>query len=225
MNTTTDPDDNELAMNIARDRAATRGDWLQTFTMRQVYPLDLRPEDVAIEDIAHALSLQCRFAGHTRGHYSVGQHSLHVAEYLRDRGEPAPVVLWGLLHDASEAYLTDIPRPLKRLPAFAFYREAERRALATICDRFGLPTGEPPVVKYADGVLLATEARDLMAPLHPEWHHQEANGFEVLSRHIAPRWWAGVERDFLAVFEALARGEDPAGIKALGAGVRPVGVP
>ena len=88
MNTpTTDADDNELAMNVARDRAATRGDWLQTFTMRQVYPLDLRPEDVAVEDIAHALSLQCRFAGHTRGLYSVGQHSLLVADYLRDLSE------------------------------------------------------------------------------------------------------------------------------------------
>lgn len=200
----------------------SRGDWLQTFTTRQVYPLDLRPGDVDIRDIAHALSLQCRFAGHTRGLYSVGQHSLHVAEYLRDRGEPASVVLWGLLHDASEAYLSDVPRPLKRLPEFAFYREAERRAMGVICERFCLPADEPPVVKHADGVLLATEARDLMAPLHAEWHHQEANGFEVLPRRIAPRWWAEVERDFLAVFEALDRGQDPASIKALGAGVRPV---
>lgn len=210
MNTpTTDADDNELAMNVARDRAATRGDWLQTFTMRQVYPLDLRPEDVAVEDIAHALSLQCRFAGHTRGLYSVGQHSLLVADYLRDRGEPAPVVLWGLLHDASEAYLSDIPRPLKRLPAFAFYREAERRAMGAICERFGLDPVEPPVVKHADGVLLATEARDLMAPLHPEWHHQEANGYEVLPRRISPRWWAEVERDFLAVFKTLTAAARP----------------
>jgi hypothetical protein len=202
------------------DNTTSRGDWLQTRTGRKVFPLDLRPEDVVIEDIAHALSLQCRFAGHTRGLYSVGQHSLHVAEYLCDLGESAQVVLWGLLHDASEAYLSDIPRPLKRRPEFAFYREAEARAMATICWRFGLPVVEPPIVKHADGVLLATEARDLMAPLHADWHHQEANGFEVLPRHIAPRWWAEVERDFLVAFEGLVRGVDPRQIKVLGASTR-----
>ena len=181
-------------------------------------PLDPDPTGVCIEDIAHSLSQQCRFTGHTKKFYSVAEHSVLASEILP--GEPVETRLAALLHDASEAYLSDIPRPLKRRPEFAFYREAETRAMATICDRFGLSTGEPSIVKHADGVLLATEARDLMAPLHADWHHQEANGFEVLPRHIAPRWWAEVERDFLVAFEGLVRGVDPRQIKVLGASSR-----
>jgi hypothetical protein len=207
----------ELVLERARERRdPARADWLQTRTGRKVFPLDLHPEDVAVEDIAHALSLQCRFAGHTRGLYSVGQHSLLVADYLERRGESPEVVLWGLLHDASEAYLSDIPRPLKRRPEFAFYREAEARAMRAICARFGMAPGEPSVVKHADGVLLATEARDLMAPLHPDWHHQEANGFEVLPQSISPRWWAEVEWDFLARFDGLLSALDARLLASMG---------
>src|SRR5690606_5290032 len=79
------------------------GDWMQTFTGRAVYPLDLRPDDIDIQDIAHALSMQCRYAGHTRQFYSVAEHSVHVARWCRQYGPAA--ALEGLLHDATEAYL------------------------------------------------------------------------------------------------------------------------
>lgn len=69
--------------------------------------------------------------------------------------------LWGLLHDASEAYLVDVPSPLKRLPEFEAYRQAEARLMETICGVFGLSAQEPPSVKLADRRMLATEARDL----------------------------------------------------------------
>lgn len=67
-----------------------RGDWIQTFTGRRFWPLDPRPEDVCIEDIAHALSLKCRFGGHCTRFYSVAEHSVHVSNYV-----PAEFALWG----------------------------------------------------------------------------------------------------------------------------------
>jgi hypothetical protein len=142
-----------------------------THTGRYVNPLDLRPDDVRIEDVAHALSNQCRYAGHTRTFYSVAEHSLWCAGYLEERGYGPDVALAGLLHDAAEAYLVDLPRPLKMAPGFGdLYREAEARAQRVLEEVFGLAHGqlEHPAVKRADLVLLATERRDLMPP-HGDW--------------------------------------------------------
>lgn len=69
--------------------------------------------------------------------------------------------LWGLLHDASEAYLVDVPSPLKKMPEFAAYRVAEKKLQEVICQTFGLPSEEPDSVSIADKRILATEARDL----------------------------------------------------------------
>lgn len=134
---------------------------IETYTGRLVYPLALTADAVCIEDIAHALSLQCRFSGHCRYHYSVAQHSTLASIALGS----GTLGLWGLLHDASEAYLVDIPKPVKQcLPA---YRDAERRALKVIADVFGLPWPVPPEVKEIDRRMVVTEARDLM-PNRPE---------------------------------------------------------
>jgi hypothetical protein len=138
--------------------------WIQTHSGRRFNPLKPNPDAIVIQDISHALSMQCRFTGHCRSFYSVAQHSVLVS-YLCDESDK----LWGLLHDASEAYLVDVPRPLKRTDTFAPYREAEANMQEAICRRFGLPFQEPPSVKKADTALLATEARDLMSPLHPDW--------------------------------------------------------
>lgn len=97
-------------------------------------------------------------------HNSVAQHSVWVSHYCA----PADA-LWGLLHDASEAYLIDVPRPLKRTPEFEFYRRVEKEAQGAICQAFGMPLEQPESVSEADHRMLATEARDLMAPLHPDW--------------------------------------------------------
>lgn len=121
-------------------------------------------------DIAHSLSMQCRFNGHTNRFYSVAQHCYLVADLV-----PAEHQLAALLHDAAEAYVGDLVRPLKHgMREFAndhgdecLYDLTERRVWIAICQRFDLDPHLPDCVKHADLVALATEKRDLM-PSHPE---------------------------------------------------------
>jgi len=134
------------------------GDWMQTYTGIHFYPQDPRPEEIDIRDIAHALSLQCRYGGHTPVLYSVAQHSVLVANNL-----PQELKLWGLLHDASEAYLVDLPRPVKRFSNIGTeYKKVEERLMKVICSKYNLSWPEPPEVKHIDNLVLVTEARDLM---------------------------------------------------------------
>lgn len=140
--------------------------WIQTFSGRRFNPTNPIPNAIVIQDIAHSLAFQCRFTGHVKEFYSVAQHSVLVS-YLCDTDD----ALWGLLHDASEAYLTDIPSPLKRSGHFDNYIVMEQVMQNAICKRFGLKMEEPPSVKNADRALLATEARDLMSPVRKDWDY------------------------------------------------------
>ncbi|MCC6580760.1 MAG: phosphohydrolase [Phycisphaeraceae bacterium] len=172
-------------------------DWIQTYTGRQFFPLNPRAGDIDIADIAHALSLQCRFNGHCRCFYSVAEHSVRVSQVA-----PAKHALWGLLHDAAEAYLTDLPRPVKsQLPWFS---EQEDKLLDVLMRHFGLtmpPEGMPTEVKMADDTLLATEARDLMATPPAPW---KLNATPLPDR-IEP-WTAEVaEQRFLERFAQLRK--------------------
>jgi hypothetical protein len=149
-----------------------RGHWMQTRSGRKFYPEDPRPEDIDIEDIAHALSLVNRFGGHTPEPYSVAQHSVLVANEVERRSQsphpmlPAggwrPLILWGLLHDASEAYLGDIVWPLKQASLMQGYKVLEANVMTAIVERFALLREEPAIVKACDLTLLATEKRDVM---------------------------------------------------------------
>lgn len=155
------------------------GDWEQTYTGRKWYPLDPRPEDVALIDIAHPLANQCRFGGHCAKFYSVAEHSVRVSRvvervYLGLQPQSTHtarlLALWGLLHDAAEAYLLDFVRPMKRQSELgAEYRRVEAMNMAVICLHFGLPREQPELVDTTDNVLLATEKRDLMAPEPEPW--------------------------------------------------------
>lgn len=192
-----------------------KGDWLQTFSGKKFFPLDPRSEDICIEDIAHSLSRQCRFAGHVKcDHYSVAQHSVlvstEVERYVSFFGNidevitPRLAALAGLLHDASEAYLVDVPRPLKKLPEFAAYREAELYMEEVIATAFNLPRSIAldVLVRQADMVLLVTEARDLMSPLHPDWAHTPEN-MVCLEETIVPLGPRESEDLFLSRFYNL----------------------
>ncbi|PKA40469.1 hypothetical protein CWR43_28260 [Rhizobium sullae] len=171
-----------------------RGDFLQTYRGGKFWPIDPRSEEVFIEDIAHSLSLQCRYAGHCHRFYSVAEHSVLMARHLRWEG--MDVALWALLHDASEAYLVDVPRPLKRhLPG---YKEAEAKVMAAVCERFSLEKEMPAVVHDADTRIIGDELVN-MAPM--DWHDRYA-GQEL---GVTLRYWspAKAETEFLATFEAL----------------------
>ncbi|WP_199520065.1 hypothetical protein [Fulvimarina endophytica] len=142
---------------------AREGDWMQTATGRQFWPIDPRPEEVCIEDIAHALSMLCRFGGHCRRFYSVAEHSV-----LLSRSVAPEHALWALMHDASEAYLVDVPRPIK--PSLMGYREAEDRIMSAVCERFDMPVDMPAEVKHADGRILADEAAQNMEVPPVTWN-------------------------------------------------------
>lgn len=141
------------------------GDWMQTYSGRKFWPVDPRPEEVFIEDIAHALSMICRFGGHSLVFYSVAQHSVLVARNLRREHKR-----WGLMHDASESYVMDIPRPLKYfIPG---YKGIENNVMRAISLRYGL--GDMPAdIKRVDNAILADEMSQLMAPPPEEWHLPE----------------------------------------------------
>jgi hypothetical protein len=154
----------KLRYDVGSDEFYPNEAWIQTFTGKRFTPTNPNPESIVILDIAHALSMQCRFSGHVKKFYSVAQHSVLVS-YLCNQEDS----LWGLLHDATEAYLVDVPSPLKRSGKFDAYLEFEKNMQTAICKRFGLEDKEPPSVKKADSLLLATEARDLMSPLREDW--------------------------------------------------------
>jgi hypothetical protein len=134
--------------------------WIRTYTGKRFFPLDPIPEAVDIEDIAHALSNQCRFSGHTWNFYSVAEHSVFVSHTVKALGGSVVEQIQALLHDASEAYAVDVPTPVKR--QIVGYADIEDRLMRTIFRKFGLPEEMPDIIKEADEILLATEARDLM---------------------------------------------------------------
>lgn len=168
--------------------------WFQTHTGRAFWPTSPMIEDIDIRDIAHALSMLCRFNGHVKFFYSVADHSVRVSKIV-----PRSLALTGLLHDASEAYLGDMIRPLKlEMPE---YRAAEERLERLIAKRFGLEFPWHPDIKNADLVLLRTERRDLLAHQRP-W----AEGPQPLAERIVPMDPAAVEAAFFQRYHELIEG-------------------
>ncbi len=174
--------------------------FIETYCGYTFQPLTPKCQDIKIVDVAHALSNQGRFTGHTRFFYSVAEHSVRVAELVKQLGGDTRTQLWGLLHDSSEAYLVDVPSPLKRSPGFAAYRRAEKTLMVAVCKRFGLPKLRPTIVYRADAMLLATEVRDLMHGDRPYWKKL----IEVPIKERIRPWSSYVARyEFLKTFEAL----------------------
>jgi len=175
--------------------------WITTYTGRQFFPMAPKAADIVIDDIAHQLSCMNRWAGATREPYSIAQHSVHVAELV-----PLEHALWALLHDASEAYLVDVPTHIKRLPTMAPYRAAELHLQRIIYQRFGLSGPEPESVKAADHACAVAEAQDLLKEIPSYWP-------EAIRHRTAPRtkfrisaWPARkAERAFLEQFTAFAK--------------------
>lgn len=140
------------------------GDWMQTYTGRKFWPLDPRPEDFDIEDIAHSLSMNCRYNGHCIKFYSVAEHSCHLFDAFQSKEDKK----WAILHDAPEAYVSDIVSPLKRdMPEF---QKIENRIMSAIVVRWKLEGKVIPInVHWADKAIVRDELAN-MRDVPAEWN-------------------------------------------------------
>ena len=178
--------------DVRRDLA----DAIPTQDGRKMWPLNPRIEDIDIRDIAMSLSGKARWGGFTRPPYYVSQHSVLVAQVL-----PSHLQLWGLLHDAGEAYLPDIPRPIKR--RYPELVAAEERILKLVAERYELVWPMPAEVHEADDLLLVTEARDLMHATDHAGIWSNLPRMRPLQITIEPWSFVRAESEFLAAFKRL----------------------
>lgn len=211
---TAPPAEGDFALRIGPDPAdnphgigprdpSRHGDWIQATRGRRFWPLDVRPGDLDIDDLALVLSREPRWCGLTRMDmpaYCTAQHSVLVSLHCEPEDS-----LWGLLHEWDEFIFHDLPGPLKHSPEMAGYRAAQRKLMAAACEQFGLPLEMPASVKRADTMLLATEARDLFDQLDPEWEERFVKGTPKLSGRIVPWTATKARRAFLARYRELIK--------------------
>lgn len=169
--------------------------WLETLTSKRFCPLSPTPEQIDIRDIAAGLSGQGRYAGQMITGYTVAQHSLLCSEYVEEGYE-----LHALLHDAAEAYIGDVPTPVKTLcPAL---QEVERRIQLAIARKWALGSLEPAPVRWVDKQILAAEI-EYLRPMQLTWERIPL--LELPLTHIRVMQRAEAEAAFLARFEELTR--------------------
>jgi hypothetical protein len=181
----------KLNAKSAKSAKGRKGDWIQTFTGKKFWPLDPRIDEIEIDDIAHALSLQCRFGGHIQEFYSVAQHCVLASEFVN-----ADYAFEALMHDASEAYLVDLCRPVKY--HVAGYREAEDALMQLIAQRYSFQWPPSEHVALMDQRLLATEASLLLPGGPKDWSWDWK--IWVLPVEIVPMSPREAETRFLARF-------------------------
>lgn len=162
-----------------------KGDWMQTFTGGAFYPLDPRADEIRFADIASALSKMCRYSGHCIKFYSVAEHSVHVASLA-----PTALKLTALMHDASEAYLTDVIRPIKKY--LVEYAGIEATLERVIAERFGLVFPFPAEVKRLDNCILTDEREQNMAAPPKAWDVYE----QVEPLGITLKFWTPAEASY-----------------------------
>jgi len=168
--------------------------WITTCTGKKFHYLDPKQEEICIEDIAHALALTCRFGGHCKMFYSVAEHSIRVADIV----DYKKLKLSALLHDAHEAYLHDVPRPIKHdMPQYKVMADAIQKV---IMNKFSCQYNEVNQhIKYADDVMLATEAKTLLVNM---------NDWSTLPKPLKtfkPINWKNAERKFIKKFIEYSR--------------------
>jgi len=175
--------------------------WIITFTGDKFYHLAPHTRMVHIEDIAHSLSMLCRWTGHTKHHYSVAQHSWYASHLVAPE-----FALAALLHDASEAYLGDMNRPLKHFtPAGPAYCKIEERIERVIFEKFGLSYPLSPEVKAADTQMLYAEKAQLMNVTEATKHEAKKWGTDETEAPITIHRWTPrrAEKMFLKRFAEL----------------------
>jgi uncharacterized protein len=175
--------------------------WMETFGGHTVQLMTPSVDDIRIEDIAHHLALQCRFNGACRVFYSVAQHSINVAELL-----PKWCKLEGLLHDAAEAYIGDVTRPMKEVLDSSVLPMVEATFNQVIANKFLLKQDATTdlLVKDADWIMLKSEAQALMRTRGYAWNFP---GTGITPVPIGRCWdWAEAKERFLLMFYSLRRG-------------------
>lgn len=161
-------------------------EWILTYSGIEFNVFNPSKEDINIIDIAHGLALKCRFNGQCDDFYSVAEHSVRMVRW----NLPGPPLL-KLMHDAAEAYLPDIPTPIKL--KLANFQEIEHNLLKIIFEKFNIPLYNKDEIQEADQIMLATEARDLMGnPTDWELTYPPYQG-EI----IVPWRWKNAEYSFL----------------------------
>jgi 5'-deoxynucleotidase YfbR-like HD superfamily hydrolase len=151
-----------------------KDEYILTHSGKKFFYLNPKPEQICIEDIAFSLAKQCRYNGHCTGFYSVAEHCFWVSKMISQE-----YALHGLLHDASEAYICDLPTPLKNL--IPGYREIENNIQKVILNKFGLSDVDNPEVHVTDKRMLITEAMELLDPTQvKEWkYYEQYKSFEI----------------------------------------------
>lgn len=157
---------------------------IRTFTGKYVNVFEPTPEMICIEDIAHSLSFQCRFGGHLPEFYTVAQHSILCSQMVEKEFKLA-----ALLHDASEAYILDIPSPIKK--GLSNYKEIEDNLMKVIAAKFDFKYPLPTEVKLADLGLLNLEWNSLMI-------NEQKDDFEYMTSKYA-------KATFLEIFNRLTK--------------------
>lgn len=188
--------------------AEGRGDWMMTMSGRRFYPLDPRPEDVTIGDIAHALGMICRYQGHVTRFYSVAEHCVLMARYAHANGLSIETRFNALMHDAAEAFIWDVVRPLKH--ALAQYKAIELRVEDAIAAYLGIPSiAKTAVVDAMDDAILYDEGKELRSSAVEPWYEKRAPGLDVQIEGLNPD---AARIAFLNEFERLVplMGLDPA---------------
>lgn len=174
-------------------------DYILTYTKTKFYPLEPIAADIHIEDIAHSLSQMARANGHFEHFYSVAQHSVNCCLEAKERGLSRKVQLGCLLHDASEAYLADITRPVKKY--LTDYLTFEDKLQKVVFNKFGIgdvSAEELEQIKEIDDAMLFYEFRELMGE-----DLQKEIPFISMKHNFLRRDYEEVEREFIHLFEEL----------------------
>lgn len=184
-----------------RKKVKSKGYWIETFSGVRFDLIEPKEDDILIEDIAHALSNLCRFSGHTKVFYSVAQHSLMLCDLVEEKYR-----LQALLHDASEAYLSDIPSPLKfYLPE---YRKIEDNLIKLIFRKFKTEYPISSHVHLMDKVMVNVE--HVLLPYKLAWYYDDYINPKInmklpkVNLYFASQ--KKIEKNFLNKFSELTNG-------------------
>ena len=161
------------------EKSLTQPITMTLYSGREVDIFNLKPEDINIEDIAHSLSNLCRFGGHCLFNYSVAQHSFLCSLEPGTKKEKFSF----LLHDASEAYVNDLVRPIKHRPELKKYRDLEDDVQRIIFEKFGLDYPFSEKIHQVDNKVLIKEIKELIIMKHEVLDFSKKNNLNYIESH------------------------------------------